>query len=83
MSRIAQAGTILSSLKRVERRVVGLLCWEHRTEGCPDESFILPCCGRSRWGQERTMSLPEDASEAVPSCTASTPGACRPVDDGR
>lgn len=34
-------------------------------------------------GQERTMSLPEDASEAVPSCTASTPGACRPVDDSR
>lgn len=34
-------------------------------------------------GQERTMSLPEDASEAVHSCAASSSGACRPVDDGR
>lgn len=45
MSRIAQAGTILSSLKWVVRRLVGLLCWEHRTEGCPDESFILHAVG--------------------------------------
>lgn len=50
MSRIAQAGTVFSSLW-VELRFVGLLCWGHRTEGCPDESFILPCCGRCRWGR--------------------------------